>query len=107
MPTGSHVGGVNLLGVAYLLLVLALVFGPILLGRKFPPHDEDEGRDDGPGGGPREPPPPPTGPSGGIPLPSAQPSRVRLRSHGRIAERMPRPSRRPTPHPPSRPRPRV
>ena len=61
--------------------------------------------DDGDGGSrledPLEPLPGPRG--GGLPLPDAQPSAVRLREPGRIGEGYPRPARRPE-HTPERPR---
>lgn len=104
---GPHVGGVNLLGLAYLILVLAVIFVPLLVRRGSPPNDDEDGRDDGRGGGPADPPPLPRGPSDGLPLSDAEPPRVRLRSHGRLGDHRPRPARRSKPHPPSKPRPRV
>jgi len=108
MPTGPNVGGFNVLGGAYLLVVLALIFIPMFLGRGSSPNDDDDGRDDGPGGPPREPPPTPPGPSDRVPMPDAEPARVRLRGPGRIADSLPRRARRSPPHPaPGRHRPRV
>jgi len=106
-PPGPQVGGFNLLGVAYLALVIAVIFLPMVVWRGSSPNDDDDGRDDGRGGGPEHPPPKPTGPPGGIPLPDAEPARVRLRDHGRLADRR-TPIRRPSPHQaPHRQRPRV
>jgi hypothetical protein len=107
MASGPHVGGFNLLGTLYLVLVVAAILVPMLMGRGRSPGDEDEGRGGGPGGGPPQPPPAPRGPSDGVPLEDAETSRVRLRDHGRLADRRPRPARRSTSHPPSTPRPRV
>ena len=60
------------------------------------------GGDDGPGGPPREPPPEPGGDRGGLPLPGAAPSPVRLREPGRLGESYPRRPRRPE-HAPGEP----
>ena len=60
------------------------------------PDDDDEtggGGNDRIGGGPK------TSPSGGIPLPDAQPARVRLRGPGRLADRLPQRTRRSPAHP--------
>jgi hypothetical protein len=61
---------------------------------------DDENRPDWRGwwpGGDDEPPAPPASPrdGGGLPLPDAVPSAVRLREPGRLAEGHPRPARRP------------
>jgi hypothetical protein len=55
------------------------------------------------GGDDDEPPPEPSPSPGGdrLPLPDAQPSLVRLRDAGRLADAHPRPARRPE-HPPDR-----
>lgn len=100
-------GGFDLIGIAYLVVVLALLFFPLLVSRGSSPGDDEEEHDDGPGGPPRQPPPTPSGPSDRIPMPDAQPSRVRLRDHGRIADARPTRARRPTPHPAPARRPRV
>jgi hypothetical protein len=61
-----------------------------------PPDEEDGG-----GGNDRVPSRPKTSPSGGIPLPDAVQSAIRLRSHGRLADLRPgrerRPAREPAP----------
>jgi hypothetical protein len=108
MPTEPHVGGFNVVGVAYLVLVIAVIFLPVLVWRGSSSNDDDDGRDEGRGGGPEPPSPRPPGPSGGIPLPDAEPARRRLRGYGRITDGRPPRSRRSSPHPaPGRQRPRV
>lgn len=63
-----------------------------------PQHGPEE--DDGGGGGnDRVSAGPKTSPSGGIPLPDAQPARRRLRSHERLRDSRARPSRRQAPEP--------
>jgi hypothetical protein len=68
---------------------------------------DDESRPDWrgwwPGGDDEPEPPEPPKPRGGLPLPDAEPSRVRLRESGRLADARTRPSRRPE-HAPERPR---
>jgi hypothetical protein len=82
------------------LHVVALAFGVLLFvlflrsdsrdGSN--PSDEDEGG--GGGGSDRISDRPKTSPSGGIPLPDAEPAPVRLRGHQRLADLRPRPARR-------------
>ena len=92
---------------AILLTVVVHVVGTLLLvwllvqGQEDRPDLRgwwrgDDGRD---GPQPRDEPPAPRG--GGLPLPVAQPSRVRLREPGRIAGGYRRPVRRPA-HEPAR-----
>ncbi len=64
-----------------------------------PPRSSEDGSDDGWGHGPPRPPVRPEAPNGGIPLPDAVPARVRLRDHGRLAERLPHRERRPAREP--------
>ena len=88
MPEPSHLGGLNLPGLLAVMLILAVAFAPVLFGRRGSAPEQDDGdADDGGGpGGPR-PPRRPTGPPpGGIPLDHAQPARVRLRTHERLAD---------------------
>jgi hypothetical protein len=66
-----------------------------------PPEDDDGG---GGGGNDRLPSRPKPRPTGGIPLPDAEPARTRLRGHGRLADAHPRPPRRPAHPAPVRPR---
>ncbi len=90
MPSARQVGGVNVLGLVYLAIVLALVFVPMLLGRRGQsPGQSDSDSDGGGGHGPSRPPPPPNTPGGGIPLDDAAPARVRLRGHARLADLLP------------------
>ena len=56
-----------------------------------PPEDEEDG---GGGGNDRITDKPKTSPSGGIPLPDAEPAPVRLRGHERLADLLPKPDRR-------------
>lgn len=66
------------------------------------PDDEEDG---GGGGNDRVGDRPKTSPSGGIPLPDADPAPFRLRGHDRLADLRPRRVRRPVRHPaPIRPR---
>lgn len=68
------------------LLILAVLLGPALLPRAIlypqPPGRSDA--DDGGGPGPPEPPTPPDAPRGGVPLLDADPTRIRVRDHGRL-----------------------
>ncbi len=94
------IAGVHLLGLACVgvLLIPALrENGPGTARRS------DNDTDDGWGRGPKPPPTPPTPPRGGIPLPDAVQSKVRLREPGRLRELLPRPERRPTREPARRP----
>jgi hypothetical protein len=95
MPSAPQIGGVNVLGAVYLVIILALVFGPMLLGRRGQsPGQSDSDSDGGGGHGPSRPPPPPNTPGGGIPLDDAAPARVRLRGHDRLADLLPARARR-------------
>jgi len=103
MPSESH-GGVDVLGLVYLALVLAVIFLPMVLGRPGPPPGQSESdSDDGGGNDPWRPPPPSNSPGGGIPLEDSEPARVRLRGHDRLADLLPawgrRRSREPHPRP--------
>ncbi len=90
----------NLAGLAYVCCVWALVFVPVLVARRrLPPGSSGGDGDDGGGRGPREPDPPPGRPTGGLPLPDAEPARVRLRGHGRLADLLPDRERRPAREP--------
>ena len=104
MPTatnGHDSKEVDLLGLAYLAIVLAVIFAPVLFARRSKPLDSDAGSDDGGGVGPRRPPDRPSSPLGGLPLPDADQSRTRLRDHVRPADRSPVRPREPA-HPPGR-----
>jgi hypothetical protein len=91
MIAGMHFLG--LVGAAVLILP-ALREDPGL-----PPHHPDQGSDGGGGRGPGRPPLPPEPPRGGIPLPDAEQSRIRLRDHRKLSEQLPRPQRRPAREP--------
>jgi len=97
MPGNAQLGGVDLAGLLYLTIVLAVLFLPVLLGRRgSPPRRPDSDSDDGWDNGPPEPPGiPPPAPRGGIPLRDAAPARVRLRNHDRLRDRIPARDRRP------------
>ena len=104
MPGRPQPAGVDLPGLLYLVCVFAVLFIPVLLGRRRPPPGpSDPGSDDGGGSGPRQPPTPPNAPRGGIPLPDAEPAPVRLRDHDRLADRVPTRRRRPAREPDHRP----
>ena len=89
------------------LHTVALIFAfmliiPALRDRPEPPRRPGGGSD---GGGGRRVPPypqPPYGP-GGLPLPDAEPARVRLREPGRLADQRPPRPRRPAREPERQP----
>jgi hypothetical protein len=93
------IAGVHLIGVA----AVAFLLFPALKDNPIAPDPRFEDGEDGWGRGPNLPPAPPEPPRGGIPLPDAVPSGVRLREHGRLGDRLPhrerRPSREPAPGP--------
>ena|SRR5437588_1319643 len=93
------IAGVHVLG----LVCVAVLLIPALRDGPDSPPRPDPGSDDGWGPGPHEPPIRPGAPDGGIPLPDARPARVRLREHGRLADRLPRRERRPAREPARRP----
>jgi hypothetical protein len=92
------IGGLHLLA---LMFAFALIV-PALRDRPEPPRRPGDGSD---GGGGQRLPPDPQPPSrpGGIPLPDAQPARVRLRERGRLADRIPGRPRRPAREPERQP----
>src|SRR5436305_1029447 len=91
MIAGMHVLG---LVCAAVLIIPALRETPDL-----PPRRSDPGSDGGWGRGPDVPPAPPKPPRGGIPLPDAEPARVRLRDHDKLGDLLPRRERRPVREP--------
>ncbi len=99
--TGEVIAVAIMLGV-HILGGVALVY--VLVhdsGGSFKDWWPNDGDDDG--GSPKGPEPPdPRGSGGGLPLPGADPSSVRLREPGTIADGYPRPSRRPA-HPERQP----
>ena len=92
------VGGVHLVG----LVLAVLLIMPALRDGTEPPRPPSEGSDGG-GGLRRHVPRQPVRPRGGIPLPDAEPSRIRLREPGHLADLLPRPARRPAREPDRRP----
>jgi hypothetical protein len=86
MILGMHVLGLACVAV---LVVLALRGGDEGL-----PDSGDSGSDGGWGNEPRRPPQPSDRPWGGIPLPDAKQSRLRLRDHRRLRDLRPRRERR-------------
>ena len=90
------------------LHVIALALGVILFmmflrsdaGSSWKPPEEDEGG--GGGGNDRLPSTPKPKPTGGVPLPDADPARGRLRGHEKLRDLHPRPLRREQPHTPQR-----
>ncbi len=89
------IAGMHLLG---LVCAAALLLPALRSGPDLPPRS-DRGSD---GGGGRRPPKTPTPsdpPRGGLPLPDAEPARVRLRDHRRLPDLLPHPERRPTREP--------
>ncbi len=90
------VAGVHLLGLG----CVAVLMIPALRRDSDPRRPPGEqGSDDGWGKGPRRPPSPPSPPRGGIPLPDAEQASIRLREHGRLADRLPTRQRRPVREP--------
>src|ERR1700733_2930183 len=89
MPEPSHLSGLNLPGLLSVTMILVVAFAPLLFGRRGPaPEQDDEDADDGGGRGGPPPPSRPPGPRpGGSPLDDAQPARMRLRTHERLADR--------------------
>jgi hypothetical protein len=94
------IAGVHLVGLA----CVAVLMFPALKDSPAPSKSPRDGEgEDGWGRGPKAPPPPPGSPRGGIPLPDADQSNVRLRERGRLGEHHPRPQRRPVREPTRRP----
>jgi hypothetical protein len=91
-----------------LFLIGVHVFGFVAVGllmipvlRDDPSESDDDGgsSDDGWGNRPNVKPDPSRWPGGGIPLPDAEQSSIRLREPGRIGEKLTRPERRPAREP--------
>jgi hypothetical protein len=90
------IAGVHLLGLA---CVAVLMYTALREGPADGPMSGGSDSDDGRGNKPQRPRPPSWRPRGGIPLPDAQPARVRLRDHRRLADLLPKPDRRPAREP--------
>lgn len=88
--------GIHLVG----FLCVGLLVLPVLREDSDPPPEQDSGSsDDGWGNLPANRPHDRGWPGGGLPLPDAEQSRVRLREPGRISERIRAPERRPAREP--------
>jgi hypothetical protein len=90
------IAGVHLLALACVTL---LMIPALRDGNWTPKGPPDSDSDDGWGRGPRKPPSRPKPPRGGLPLPDAEPARVRLRDHRRLGDVVSRPERRPVREP--------
>jgi hypothetical protein len=90
------IAGMHLLGLvcAAVLIIPALRDTP-----DIPPGRQDPGSDGGWGRGPDLPPKAPDAPRGGIPLPDAEQSLIRLRDHRRLSDQIPKRERRPAREP--------
>ncbi|HTU86477.1 MAG TPA: hypothetical protein VMF57_12935 [Solirubrobacteraceae bacterium] len=102
----AQTGGFDIVGVVYLVIVFGVMFLPMLLCRSQAPPSTDSDQDDGWGPGTPGPPDLPVPPSGGLLLPDAEQSAMRLRDHGRLRERRRR-RRRPAHEPVRTPPPPV
>jgi hypothetical protein len=86
------------------LICVGLLMLPALRDDRPPPTDQDPGSsDDGWGNLPAGRPDSGNRPGGGLPLPDAEQSRIRLREPGRISEKHPGPQRRPVRDPERQP----
>lgn len=86
----------HLLGLACVAVLIMLALGGENDGRR---GSGESGSDDGWGNEPRRPPQPSDRPWGGVPLPDAKQSRLRLRDHRKLADLLPRRTRRPAREP--------
>ena len=89
------IAGMHLLG----LVCAAALLLPALRDRPDGRPGSDGGSGGGGGRGPSHPLAPTTRPGGGLPLPDADPARVRLRDHRRLTDSLPRRERRPAREP--------
>src|ERR1700691_3448780 len=89
--------GVHILG--FIAVVILLI--PALRDNDpgFDEEDSSDGTDDGWGNRPNVKPDPTRWPGGGIPLPDADQSSVRLREPGRLGDKLTSPARRPVREP--------
>jgi hypothetical protein len=93
------IAGVHLLGLGCVAVLLI----PALKDEQVPKRQSDNDSDEGWGRGPKPTPKAPTPPRGGIPLPDAIQSRIRLRDHRKLGELLPHRERRPAREPARRP----
>jgi hypothetical protein len=91
-------GTLHLIAVALGVGLFVMFLRSESSGGRTPPDEDDGG-----GGNDRVPGRPKTSPSGGIPLPDAVQSAIRLRSHDRLADLKPGRERRPAREPVRRP----
>lgn len=82
-----------------LVCVAVLIMLALRQGDDGPSDSGETGSDDGWGNEPRRPPQPSDRPWGGIPLPDAKQSRLRLRDHRKLLDLLPRRDRRPAREP--------
>ena len=98
-------GDYQLLLMIAVMHLLGLACVVVLIVVAMREHDDDmrghgeTGSDDGWGNEPRRPRQPSDRPWGGIPLPDAKPSRLRLRDHRKLLDLLPRRERRPSREP--------
>lgn len=91
MIAGMHLLGLLCVGALILLALRGEDYGL--------PGSGESGSDDGWGNEPRRPPQPSDSPWGGIPLPDATQSTVRLRDHRKLGDLLPQHDRRPAREP--------
>lgn len=87
--------GVHIFG----FVAVGLLMLPVLRDDTSEPDEDGGSSDDGWGNRPNVKPDPSRWPGGGIPLPDAVPSTVRLREPGRLSDRITHPERRPAREP--------
>ena len=87
--------GIHLVG----FIAVGILMIPTLRDDGNAGPDQDSGSDDGWGNLPNQRPDPRGWPGGGVPLPDAEQSRVRLREPGRLADKLGDRARRPTREP--------
>jgi len=84
-------GALHLIALALGVVLFVMFLRSDATSSWKPPEDEEGG---GGGGNDRLPSRPKPKPTGGVPLPDADPARTRLRGHGKLRDAHPRPSRR-------------
>ncbi len=87
--------GIHLVG----LIAIGILMMPMLRDEDTPGDEENGSSDDGWGNLPNSGPAPKGLPGGGVPLPDAEQSKVRLREPGRLADHLPARERRPVREP--------
>ena len=89
-------GALHLVALAFGVLLFMMFLRSDTTTSWKPPEDDEGG---GGGGNDRLPSKPKPKPTGGIPLPDAEPARARLRGHEKLRDMRPRPLRRPAEQP--------